>query len=171
MAPGSHRPRKQLIIGWRENVALPELSIGRIKAKIDTGARTTALHAEDVEEFWRYGHPWVRFLTPPYHARDCEPVSARIVDRRAIKNTSGVPQTRIVIHTTLVLGNRHWGIDVSLTDRKEMGFDLILGRTAVRRHGLLVDPGRSFLVGPPRGGLISSLNLSTEDPSTRDRTA
>ncbi len=163
MAPGSHRTRQPQVIGWRENVALPELSIGQIKAKIDTGARTTALHAEGIEEFWRYGHPWVRFLTPPYHGEDCEPVSARIIDRRAIKNTSGVPQTRLVIHTILVLGNRHWGIDVSLTDRKEMGFDLILGRTAVRRHGLLVDPGRSFLVGPPSAKLISSLNLSVTD--------
>lgn len=171
MAPGSHRPRKHQVIGWREDVALPELAIGHIKAKIDTGARTTALHAEDVEEFWRYGHRWVRFLTPPYHGQDCEPVSARVVDRRAIKNTSGIPQMRIVIHTTLVLGYRHWGIDVSLTDRKEMGFDLILGRTAVRRHGLLVDPGRSYLIGPPKAELISSLNLSPPDTTGQGKPA
>jgi len=149
MTPPSRGAKHKTVIGWREHIALPELGIERIKAKIDTGARTTALHAEAIEEFRRDGHLWVRFLTPPYHGPDCEPISARVIDRREIRNTSGVPQARPIIHTTLVIDGRHWGIDVSLTDRTEMGFDLILGRTAVRRHGLLVDPGRSFLAGEP----------------------
>lgn len=146
----SPRPRREKqVVGWREQVALPELDIHVIKAKVDTGARTTALHAEEIEAFERDGRHWVRFLVPPYHGPDCHPVTAPVVDEREIKNTSGIPATRYVIHTTLVLGHRHWGIEVSLADRTEMGFDLILGRTAIRAHRLLVDPGRSFLMGPP----------------------
>ncbi|MGC9457396.1 MAG: ATP-dependent zinc protease [Halothiobacillaceae bacterium] len=136
-------------IGWRELVALPALGIPRIKAKIDTGARTTALHAESVTRFVRDGQPWLRFLVPPYHGPDCHPVEAPLIERRAIKNTSGVPQDRFVVHTTLVMGHRHWGIEVSLADRSQMGFDLIIGRTAIRTHRLLVDPGRSYLAGEP----------------------
>jgi hypothetical protein len=152
MASPSGKERPRQIIGWREYVALPDLAIDRIKAKIDTGARTTALHAEGIEEFRHEGRVWLRFLTPPYHGPDCEPVSARVIDRREIRNTSGIPQERPIIHTRLVVGHRHWSIDVSLTDRSEMGFDLILGRTALRRHRLLVDPGHSFLAGEPDRG-------------------
>ncbi|MGM0516654.1 MAG: ATP-dependent zinc protease [Pseudomonadota bacterium] len=159
MPPPSRGAKPRQIIGWREHIALPDLAIDRIKAKVDTGARTTALHAEGIEEFRRDGRVWVRFLTPPYHGSDCEPVSARVIDRREIRNTSGIPQERPIIHTTLVIGHRHWGIDISLTDRTEMGFDLILGRTALRRHRLLVDPGRSFLAEepvPPAGSRLTT---------------
>jgi len=141
--------REKQVIGWREQVALPELDIRQIKAKVDTGARTTALHAEQIELFDCDGKPWVRFLVPPYHGPDCHPVAAPVLDERQIKNTSGIPAARYVIHTTLVIGHYHWGIEVSLADRTEMGFDLILGRTAIRAHRLLVDPGRSFLMGSP----------------------
>ncbi|MFP4155538.1 MAG: ATP-dependent zinc protease [Halothiobacillaceae bacterium] len=137
------------VIGWREWVALPELGIAGIKAKIDTGARTTALHAESVVRFTRDGRPWVRFLVPPYHESDHQSVEAPLIERRAIRNTSGVPQERDIVHTTLVMGHRHWGIEISLADRSQMGFDLIIGRTAIRSHRLLVDPGRSFLMGAP----------------------
>ena len=76
---------------------------------------------------------------------------ARLVDQRPIKNTSGIPETRLVIETTLVLGARRWRIEASLANRENMEFELILGRTAIRRRRLLVDPGRSFLAGPPVG--------------------
>ena len=144
-----HIPRAPLIIGWRERIALPELGVAEMHAKIDTGARTTALHATHIRIFQRDGEQWVRFHIPhaaSVHARDCE---ARLVDRRAVKNTSGVPEERHVIETLLQMGGRRWHIEVSLTDRAEMVMPIILGRTAIRRHRILVDPGKSFLIGHP----------------------
>ncbi|HSG37125.1 MAG TPA: RimK/LysX family protein [Paracoccaceae bacterium] len=137
-----------LVIGWRETVGLPELGIDAAVAKIDTGARTSALHATRIRHFERDGAPWVRFHVPHAglaEAVDCE---APLVDSREIKNTSGVPEERLVISTRLVLGGRKWTIDVSLADRTAMTMPLILGRTAIRKRGILVNPGRSFLVAP-----------------------
>jgi hypothetical protein len=137
-----------MIIGWRETVALPDLGIAEAVAKIDTGARTSALHATRIRHFERDGAPWVRFHVPHAglaEAVDCE---APLVDSREIKNTSGVPEERLVISTLLVLGGRRWAIDVSLADRAAMSMPIILGRTAIRRRRILVDPGRSFLVAP-----------------------
>lgn len=147
----AHIPRKTMIIGWREWISLPELGLSELTAKIDTGARTTALHATRVRPFERDGRAWVRFHIPHasgLHARDCE---ALLVDRRPVRNTSGVPEDRYVIQTLLVLGNRHWRIQASLADRKEMKLPIILGRTAIRRHRILVDAGKSFLIGRPTG--------------------
>jgi hypothetical protein len=147
----SQSPKAPLIIGWREHIALPELGLAVIHAKIDTGARTTALHATKLEVFDRDGAPWVRFHIPhagKLHARDCE---APLIDRRSIKNTSGVGQDRHVIETLLVIGGRRWHIEVSLTDRASMKMPLILGRTAIRRRGILVDAGKSYLAGAPVG--------------------
>lgn len=133
------------IIGWREIVSLQDLGILAIKAKIDTGARTSALHALDQEVFDRNGVQWISFHVPipgtPHKSR-CE---APVADCRKIKNTSGIPEERYVITTTLGLGAKQWPIEVSLADREKMEFDLILGRTAIRRRGYMVDPRRSFL--------------------------
>ena len=141
------RPRRD--IGWREDVGLPDLGISRLKAKIDTGARTSALHAEDMEVTEIGGRRWVSFTVP--HAEAAGRVTAPVLDERDIKNTSGTPERRIVIRTTLILGRRRWKIDVSLADRTEMAFDLILGRTAIRGRRISVNPGRSYLAGPPAG--------------------
>lgn len=139
------------VIGWREVVDLPDLGILSIRAKIDTGARTSALHATRQEVVERDGQVFMRFHVPrpgvPRGAR----IEAPLVDRRAIRNTSGVAEERAVIRTHLRLGGRCWLIEVSLADRARMEFDLILGRTALRRRGLLVDAGRSMLAGPPGG--------------------
>ena len=140
------RPKE---IGWREMVGLPDLDIDRIKAKIDTGARTSALHALDPRPFENAGSPWIGFSIPsPTHGLPIH-CAAPVVDRRAIKNTSGIPETRPIIMTTLIIGRRRWHIEVSLSDRSEMEFDLILGRAAIRGHNLVVNPGKSFLAGPP----------------------
>lgn len=136
-------------IGWREWIGLPDLGIQSIKAKIDTGARTSALHAVGIEPFEKDGARWISFRVPRPGVPRSQRYEALVVDRRNIKNTSGVPALRYVIETTLLLGRRHWQIELSLADREKMEFDIILGRTAIRRHGLLVDPGRSFLAGPP----------------------
>ena len=144
-------PRQVAQIGWREWVGLPRLGVDRIKAKIDTGARTAALHAEDVEPFTRDGADWVRFKIArgeegaPWLA--CE---APVADIREIKNTSGVPERRYIINTSLRLGTRRWSIEMSLANRAQMGFELILGRTSIRRRKLVVNPGRSFLAGEPK---------------------
>lgn len=137
-----------LMIGWQERVDLPDLGLTGLKAKIDTGARTSALHAEDIVEFERKGRAWVRF-----HSRfdddtqDAE-VECPIHDRRAIVNTSGVPETRIVIRTRFRIASHLWRIDLSLTERTEMTFRMIVGRTALRRHPIVVHPGKRFLTVP-----------------------
>ena len=139
-------------IGWREWIGLPALGILAIKAKVDTGARTSALHAEDiVRTAHDDGTHWLAFTIPGGEGRGTVRVEAPMVEERAVKNTSGVPDPRPVIRTTLTLDHRRWPIEVTLADRTEMGFDIILGRTAIRRRGLLVDPGRSFLARPPVG--------------------
>ncbi|SEP96061.1 ATP-dependent zinc protease family protein [Thalassovita taeanensis] len=148
-AKTGRKPRPPMIIGWRERIALPELGLPLLTAKIDTGARTSALHATRIRIFEREGQEWVRFHIPHasgLKARDCE---ARLVDQRAIKNTSGTPQDRLVIETLLVLDGRKWRIDVSLTDRSGMVMPIILGRTAIRKRGILVDAGKSFMAGSP----------------------
>lgn len=138
-------------IGWREWVGLPRLGVPRIKAKIDTGARTSALHAEEVEAFERDGTAWVRFkITPGEEGGEWLTCEAPVADRREIKNTSGVPEQRYIINTSLRLGTRRWSIEMSLANRAQMGFELILGRTAIRRRKLVVNPGRSFLAGEPK---------------------
>ena len=137
------------LIGWREHIGLPDLSIASIRAKIDTGARTSAVHATDRKVINCNGEKWVEFHVPVRGEPRSKRCAARIVDERKIKNTSGVPETRYIIETTLVLGARRWRIELSLANREEMGFELILGRTAIRNRKLLVDPGRSFLAGQP----------------------
>ncbi len=134
------------IIGWREHVSLPDLGIPVLAAKIDTGARTSALHAADQRIVMRDGVQCVAFTVPVGNRRSAEIVHAPLVGEREIKNSSGDTERRLVVHTTLELGRHHWHIEVSLTNRARMEYDLILGRTAIRRRGILVDPGRSFSI-------------------------
>jgi hypothetical protein len=167
------RARKTSEIGWREIVGLPEMGIPELKAKIDTGARTSALHAVDLETWEQDGGRWVSFHLPLADRHSGKRHAAPIVDERPIKNTSGRYEKRYIVETTLVLGRRHWRIELSLANRENMEMDLILGRTAIRRRKLLVNPGRSFLAGPPvdlsggdaateaHEGLLSTLERGT----------
>jgi len=146
--PVKHMAKKKALplIGWREWVALPQLGIETIKAKIDTGARTSALHAWDIEPFERDGEAWVRFKLHPLQRNNrtivaCE---ARVVDRRQIRNSGGRAETRYVIKTVLSLGDTSRTIEVTLTNRDKMGFRLLLGRTAVKNR-FLINAGRSYL--------------------------
>lgn len=137
-----------LVIGWQERVDLPLLGLDNLTAKIDTGARTSALHATNIIEFERDGLPWVRFHTRfDDDTRDTD-VECPIHDRRDITNTSGVPEARIVIRTKFRIASRLWKIDLSLTDRNGMKFRMIVGRTALRRHAILVHPGQRHLTTP-----------------------
>lgn len=140
-----HEPRKRLIIGWREFIGLPELGIDRLEAKIDTGARTSALHAENIEHVEHEGTRLVRFEVPQEGREAPRICTAPFVEQRMVKNTSGLPEERVVVETLLALAHRRWHIEVSLADRANMALPLILGRTALRRHKVLVDPGRSHL--------------------------
>lgn len=134
------------IVGWREWVRLPELGLGSIKAKVDTGARTSALHALAQEPFMRDGAPWVRFVVEPrqrdqHTRRVCE---APVVERRLVRNSGGHCQQRYVIRTQLSLGGLRWPIELTLTARPQMGFRMLLGRSAIKGR-FVVDPGRSYL--------------------------
>ncbi|MDJ1007118.1 MAG: RimK/LysX family protein [Paracoccaceae bacterium] len=135
-----------IIIGWQEHVDLPLLGLTNLKAKIDTGARTSALHATDIVEFERNGRAWVRFHSRFDDDAQDKDVETRIHDRRKITNTSGVPEERIIIRTKFRIADRLWRIDLSLAQRTEMKFRMIVGRTALRRHPILVDPGRHDLL-------------------------
>ena len=140
--------KDNLRVGWREWVRLPELRVGAIKAKIDTGARTSALHAYSIEPFERDDEPWVRFQIQPMQRSDAFRVSceARLVDERQFRNSGGQVERRYIIETVLSLGDTSWPIELALTNRDEMGFRMLLGRTALKRR-VVIEPGRSFLLG------------------------
>ncbi len=132
------------IIGWREWLSLPDLDLENIKAKVDTGARSSALHAFDLRAFTAGGVPWVHFrVHPMQHGGPTVEAEAEIIDMRRVLNPGGRRELRPVIRTRVVLADKRWEIDVTLTPRWGMGFRMLLGRQAVRRH-FLVDPGRSF---------------------------
>jgi hypothetical protein len=134
------------IIGWREWVALPTLGVPAIKAKVDTGARSSALHAFDLEHFHRNGTTMVRFQAHPIQRDDRYIVSveAVLLEERWVRNSGGQEELRPVIETTVQVGGQIWPIELTLTNRDVMGFRLLLGRQAVRRR-YLVDPGHSYL--------------------------
>lgn len=134
------------VIGWREWVALPGLGVRAIKVKVDTGARSSALHAFEVERFRRRGEEWVRFAIHPVQRAHAPVVraQARLLDERRVRNSGGVQELRPVIETDVVLGDARWPIELTLTSRDEMGFRMLLGRAAVRTR-FLVNPGRSYL--------------------------
>ena len=139
-----------VIIGWREWVALPDLGIQHIKAKIDTGARSSSLHAFEIEAFVRDGKSMVRFDVHPVQRRDdisvrCE---AEVFDVRRVRSSSGEVSKRFVIQTAVEWMGERWQVELTLADRSEMGFRMLIGREAVRSR-MLVDPGRSYFGGRP----------------------
>jgi hypothetical protein len=139
---------QRTLIGWREWVALPDLAIPHIKAKVDTGAKTSALHAFYVKPFERDGISWVKFGVHPLQASagqviDCE---ARVKDVRRVTDSGGHAEMRPVIETRLLVLGEMRVIELTLTDRENMMFRMLLGRSALKRR-FVVDSGKSFLLG------------------------
>ena len=131
-------------------MGLPDLGVEHVKAKLDTGARTSALHAFDLHEFERDGATWVRFSIHPWQktADDARTVELPVHDRRPVRSSTGHVQQRYVVRMRLELLGRPVTAEVTLTRRDAMGFRLLIGREALRQ-GFLVDSGRSYLGGRP----------------------
>jgi hypothetical protein len=144
-----HKPR--LIVGWREVVDLPELGIEGIKVKVDTGAKTSALHAFEVRKVRRGSKRFVRFKVHPIQRDQSLAVEAiaPLIDERVVRNSGGTEELRPVIETTVRIMGVEWTAEITLTNRDEMGFRMLLGREAL--HGrALVDPGSSYNTGRPK---------------------
>lgn len=151
---GAKKRRPRTALGWREWAGLPELGVDAIKVKLDTGARTSSLHAFDLTRFDREGAPMVRFEVHPRQrtSDDAIEVEAEVVDERWVRNSGGGRELRPVIETDVQIGDETWPIELTLTRRDEMGFRMLLGRQALRKRAV-VDPGSSFLAGKkPRRG-------------------
>lgn len=139
------------IVGWREWVSLPGLGVPWIKAKVDTGARTSALHAFDLEEIERDGEKWVRYSVHPWQGSDEDAVAceSRVVDRREVRSSSGHAEERYVVQLDVSMGGQVVDAEVTLSKRDEMGFRMLVGREALCQ-GFLVDPSGSYLGGRPK---------------------
>ena len=144
--PDNRMPDKA-IIGWREWVSFPDLGIDKIKAKVDTGARTSALHAFNIEEFNVNGKQMVRFKIHPLQKDNdfiviCE---AAVIDVREVTDSGGHCEKRFVIETFITIGNDTFSIEATLTDRDTMKFRMLLGRTALENN-FIVDSSKSYVL-------------------------
>ena len=139
---------QKITLGWREWVALPGLGLDAIKAKVDTGARTSTIHAFAVDDYLEGGARHVRFKVHPIQ-RDEETVvacSAPVIDQRRVSDSGGHREMRWIISSDVTVGSATWPIEITLTARDSMLFRMLLGRTAMRGRAI-VDPNRSYLVG------------------------
>ncbi|MGZ8094625.1 MAG: ATP-dependent zinc protease family protein [Methylosarcina sp.] len=141
---------QKAVLGWREWVALPELDIRMIKAKIDTGARSSALHAYTIDPYFIGGQRWIMFAIHPKqkHRNVSIECHAPVKDRRLVTDSGGHKQRRYVIETNIMLGQALIRTEVTLTNRDTMLFRMLLGRTAINNH-YIIDPSASYLQGKP----------------------
>ena len=136
------------VLGWREWVILPDLAIEHIKAKVDTGAKTSALHAFYVQLYELNGEPWVRFGIHPLQSSISNSVecNARVKEMRQVTDSGGHAELRPVIETTLMVDGHQRIMELTLTDRETMRFRMLLGRSALKRR-YVVDSSKSFILG------------------------
>ncbi|MFN3231311.1 MAG: ATP-dependent zinc protease [Alphaproteobacteria bacterium] len=139
------------IAGWREWAALPDFGLTHINAKMDTGAKTSSLHATHIRDFVCDGETWVSFRLAPRQrstkgAIDCK---ALVLDERTVKSSSGHEEHRVVIETAIGLGRFMTKVEVTLTDRTDMTFRMLIGRRTMRQFGLMIDTTHSYLLGEP----------------------
>ena len=148
------------VIGLREWIALPELGLAGLRAKIDTGAATSTLHASDIEPFERDGQPWLRFTAHlgSRVQRQHRLREAPLVSVKTIRSSTGHTQTRYVIRTDLVLGDRHWPVEFTLACRRSMRYRVLLGAKALIAGQLVVNPALSYVQGKPQLPLPASLS-------------
>jgi len=139
---------EKLTMGWREWISLPDFHIPAIKAKVDTGARTSALHAVDIEPFVRDDAEWVSFIVQPVQRAHMPGIGceALVIDKRNIRDSGGHLEARYVVAARLQFAGREKLIEITLTPRHDMRFRMLLGRTALRQD-IIVDPGVSYKLG------------------------
>ena len=153
-------------IGWREWVALPDLGIRRIKAKVDTGARSSSLHAYDVETFEKDQEDWVRFKVHPAQRSSQEVVEAeaKVLEFRSVRSSSGKASMRPVIITHVEWMGTRWPVELTLANRGEMGFRMLLGREAFRGR-FVVDAGNSYYGGKPKRSKKKRVRKGSRKPT------
>ena len=134
------------ILGWREWLALPKFGIAAIRAKIDSGARSSALHVEELETYMKDGVEWVSFTVRTAVGDELRSCRSKVVDRRPVTDSGGHVTERVFIRTELQVAGVSHRIEINLTNRKNMLFPMLLGRTAMAGR-FLVDPERSFVLG------------------------
>jgi len=145
-------PHGRVIAGWREYIALPALGIGPLIAKLDTGAKSAALHAENIEIYEKDGHSRIRFDVPlDSRSKKVKTCDLALSDERRVKNTGGRSELRQVVETDLKLGGIVWQAQITLTDRTDMGVPMLLGRNTIKER-FVVHPGRSFVLSKEAGG-------------------
>jgi hypothetical protein len=146
-----HRKSALPVIGWREWIGLPDFGIKTIKVKVDTGARSSSLHAFNLHIFERDNAKWVRFQIHPVQRKRIKAVEAEamILEFRSVRSSSGIVALRPVIITHVELLGITWPVELTLASRDEMGFRMLLGREAFRRR-FLVDAGKSYYGGKPK---------------------
>jgi hypothetical protein len=144
------KQRQLMTLGWREWVSLPDLGLPHIKAKVDTGARTSAIHAFALSTYQQGDEERVEFRMHP-NQKDVETVvvcDAAVIDKRVVTDSGGHKEERLVIETTLQIGEHAWPIEATLTARDDMLFRMLIGRTAMKGRAV-VNPGRSYVIGKP----------------------
>lgn len=148
LALSSFSKKPKFLIGWQEWCALPELHLPAIKAKIDTGAKTSVLHAHEITPFYRSGSLYVSFVVYPLqkNLNFTQSCTAKVIDQRMIMNSTGHQEKRYVIQTSIMMGPIVWEIDITLTDRGPLLFRMLLGRNALKGHSI-IDPSKKLLLG------------------------
>jgi len=164
--------QSKIILGSEEWCSLPELGIPTIKARVDSGAKTSALHAINIAPFKKEGQNWVKFDINPIQNNvktiiHCE---SPLVDKRIVKSSSGFREERYVIQTNLEIGNAKWVIEMTLTNRDSMGFRMLLGREAMIGR-VMVDPEQQYLLGEPTSESLKEVYKNAEKASTGIRIA